>query len=144
MRTPAQLTAELLSIGAPAMTAIVNKQVTPYSEPEGIARNKAAYLAQWDAEIFTSVFDRTWGNLELRFAGEDTGYDIRGRWFKLGTRLVDADDNDLIVAKTDVWSGRNMTIEVMDENVSGILIAATLYHHIRASAAAGLVAAGAL
>lgn len=61
MRTAAQLTAELLSIGAPAMTAIVNRQVTPYSEPEGIARSKAAYLAQWDAD--TNTINEQWAKL---------------------------------------------------------------------------------
>ncbi|HRN98730.1 MAG TPA: DinB family protein, partial [Flavobacterium sp.] len=64
MRTPDQLTAELLSIGAPAMTAIVIKQVTPYSEPEGIAHNKAAYLAQWDKD--TQTINQQWAKLSPR------------------------------------------------------------------------------
>lgn len=48
MRTPAQLTTELLSIGAPALKAIVNRDVQPYSEPEEMPQTRAEFLQKWD------------------------------------------------------------------------------------------------
>ncbi len=47
MRTFAQLSTELLSIAAPALKAIVDRQETPYSEPETFT-TKADYLKKWD------------------------------------------------------------------------------------------------
>ena len=86
-------------------------------------------------ELFTSVFHPLWGNLELQAAGQDTGFDIKGRWFKPGTRLTDADDKDLVVVTADALTGRKIAIEVLDPEVPAVMIALTLYHHVRASAA---------
>jgi hypothetical protein len=87
------------------------------------------------AEIFTAIFHSLWGNLELRMAGEDTGYDIKGKWFKPGTRLTDDGDNDLVVVTADSWTGKKMEIIVADEGTAPLMIVATIYFHIRASAA---------
>ena len=86
-------------------------------------------------EVFTAVFHPLWGNLELRTEGEDTGYDINGKWFKPGTRLTDSEDNDLVVVTSDPWTGTEMEIISNDENIWPLMIVATIYFHIRASAA---------
>jgi hypothetical protein len=85
-------------------------------------------------ELFTCVFHPLWGNLELQAAGQDTGFDIKGKWFKPGTRLTDADDNDLVVVTADALTGSKITVEVADD-VPPVMVAMTLYHHVRASAA---------
>ena len=85
-------------------------------------------------EIFTAIFRPLWGNFELQLAGEDTGYDVRGKWFKPGTRLTDDDDHDLVVVTSDALTGKQMKI-VAVEDASALMVAATIYLHIRASAA---------
>lgn len=48
MRTFAELTSELLAIGAPAMRGIINREVKPYEENTDNGKTKAEYLAKWD------------------------------------------------------------------------------------------------
>lgn len=48
MRTFAELTSELLAIGAPAMKGIVNREVKPYDENTDNGKTKADYLVKWD------------------------------------------------------------------------------------------------
>ncbi len=60
MRTFAQLCHELISIGAPAMKAIVGREDTPYAEPVGLD-TKAAILEQWDRD--TQTIDRHFNQL---------------------------------------------------------------------------------
>lgn len=67
MRTPAQLTTELLSIAAPALKAIVERQVTPYGEPE-IPATKAEYLAKWDQD--TELINRYWAQIPVEDFGK--------------------------------------------------------------------------
>ena len=86
-------------------------------------------------EIFTVAPNSLWGNFEVRANGQDTGYDIKGRWFKPGTRFTDANDNELIVVKSDPWTGKEMTVEIAGNDISDLMVLATLFHHIRASAA---------
>lgn len=100
-----------------------------------LAKGNNAVIMQGETEIFTAVFHPLWGNLELQHSGQDTGYDIKGRWFKPGTRLTDTDDNDLVVVTADAWTGQKIEIAVADTGISELMIVATLYHHIRASAA---------
>jgi len=100
-----------------------------------LAQGNNVTILQGETEIFTAVFRPLWGNLELRLAGEDTGYDVKGKWFKAGTRLTDAEDNDMIIVTSDPWTGRQMEITVADAAVSDLMVVATIYFHIRASAA---------
>lgn len=48
MRTYAQLTTELLSIAAPALKAIINREETPYTDEGHVFTTKAEYLTAWD------------------------------------------------------------------------------------------------
>jgi len=61
MRTFAELTNELLSIGAPALHSIVNRDSQPYSEPETLT-SKALYLKNWDDD--TQSINLNWGKLQ--------------------------------------------------------------------------------
>ena len=105
------------------------------AEFKATADGKNVIITSGGKELFTAVFHALWGNLELRMAGEDTGYDIRGKWFKPGTRLTDEEDKDLVVVTADPWTGKKMQITVAEETVSALVIVATIYFHIRASAA---------
>lgn len=65
MRTAAQLTTELLSIGGPALKAIVNREDTPYVEP-AVPETKADFLEKWDEE--TEAIKTYWAQIpEERF-----------------------------------------------------------------------------
>lgn len=48
MRPFSQLVTELLSIGAPALKAIANRDAKPYSEDIGELKTKAHFLQKWD------------------------------------------------------------------------------------------------
>lgn len=61
MRTMAQFSDELLSIGAPALKAIVNREISAYVEPENL-KTKADYLKQWDAD--TQTINAFWPQLK--------------------------------------------------------------------------------
>lgn len=62
MRTYAQLTTELLSIAGPALKAIVNREMTPYTEEGHIFATKADYLAAWDKA--TETIQEYWEQLD--------------------------------------------------------------------------------
>lgn len=61
MRTFAQLTTEILSMGAPAMKAIVERDDQPYTEKGFEHTSKAKYLEQWDAS--TEQINHYWAQL---------------------------------------------------------------------------------
>ena len=61
IRTFAQLTHELISIGAPAIKAIVNREISTYAEPEGLD-TKAKILEQWDKD--TQTINQYWPQLK--------------------------------------------------------------------------------
>lgn len=61
MRTAAQLTHELISIGAPAMQAIVTRSASTYAEPVGLD-TKAKILEQWDKD--TETIKQNWTQLK--------------------------------------------------------------------------------
>jgi uncharacterized damage-inducible protein DinB len=63
MRTFAQLTSELLAIGAPAMRGIVNRKVTPYDEESAELTTKAQYLEKWDQA--TDEINTNWALLKV-------------------------------------------------------------------------------
>jgi hypothetical protein len=82
-------------------------------------------------DLFTLKFDYIWGGAEIIANKLDTGFDIKGRWFKPGTRLINQDDNDLIIA---VKKGNGLEVSVLDERVSDVMIIATIYFHLYTSA----------
>lgn len=92
--------------------------------------NKNISLKKDGQTLCTFNFDYVWGGAEITVDGIDTGLDIRGRWFKPGTRLTDIDDNDLIVA---VKKGDGLEVKVIDESISPEMILATIYYHIYTS-----------
>jgi uncharacterized damage-inducible protein DinB len=63
MRTFAQLTSELLAIGAPAMRGIVTRKVTPYDEEAAAPTTKAQYLEKWDQA--TEEINANWALLKV-------------------------------------------------------------------------------
>lgn len=63
MRTPAQLTTELLSIGGPALKAIVERNSQPYSEAGLKLETKADFLKKWDEE--TEAINEYWQQLTV-------------------------------------------------------------------------------
>jgi hypothetical protein len=92
--------------------------------------DKNIVLMQGAKALFTFKFDYLWGGAELVVDGADTGFDIKGRWFKPGTRLTDEEDKDLVVA---VKKGNGLVVSILDEQVSPVMIIATIYYHIYAS-----------
>ena len=63
MRTFSKLTDELLSIGAPAMKGIVNREITPYQENSENLSTKAEYLEKWDDA--TQEINHYWSQLKI-------------------------------------------------------------------------------
>ncbi|MGV3459552.1 MAG: hypothetical protein ACO1N9_03755 [Flavobacterium sp.] len=104
-----------------------------YIGPES-ATEKDIVLKQNGLTLMKFKFDYLWGNAEIHSDGEDTGYDIKGRWFKSGTRFTDAEDNDLIVVKSK--ENQSAEISILDEDeATPIMTMATLYYHMYTSAA---------
>ena len=68
MRTPAQLTTELLAIGGPALKAIVERNDQPYSEAGLELKTKADFLAKWDEE--TERINEFWQELTVDDFGQ--------------------------------------------------------------------------
>lgn len=61
MRPFAKLTTELLSIAAPALKGIVNRDSKPYSEEIGELNTKAEFLQKWDES--TEEINHYWAQL---------------------------------------------------------------------------------
>ena len=93
--------------------------------------DKNMILKEHDISVFTFKFDYLWGGAEIIAGDVDTGYDIKGRWFKSGTRLINEDDLDLVIVKI-----KNDDLEalVLDDSLSKMMVVATIYYHIYASA----------
>jgi hypothetical protein len=96
--------------------------------------DKNIELTQDGKTIFKFKFDYLWGNAEIEMNGEDTGYDIKGKWFKKGTRLTDENDADIVVAVTKELPEYHISLDIIDEQVEPVMVMATLYYHIYASA----------
>lgn len=92
--------------------------------------NKDVVLKEDGQTLFTFTFDYVWGGAEITSNGVDTGFDIKGRWFKPGTRLTDEHDKDLVIA---VKKNDELQVTVLDEDISDTMIVATIYYHIYAS-----------
>ncbi|MGA9639332.1 DinB family protein [Flavobacterium sp.] len=63
MRTFSGLTTELLSIGSPALKAIINRNDQAYSENIGELKTKADFLQKWDEA--TEEINQNWGKLTI-------------------------------------------------------------------------------
>jgi uncharacterized damage-inducible protein DinB len=63
MRPFSAMTSELLSMGAPAMKGIVEKQVTPFQEDTQNLTTKAQYLEKWDHA--TEEINHYWNQLKV-------------------------------------------------------------------------------
>ncbi len=100
--------------------------VGPKSETD-----KNLVVTKGDKTLFTFEFDKLWGGAEIASEGEENGYEVKGRWFKPGTRLVDNDDKDLVVVVSKELTN---TVEVsVAENVEAVMVLSTLYYHLYAS-----------
>jgi len=64
MRTPAQLTAEILAMGAPALKSIVDRSEEPFSENRFHLETKAEYLTKWDES--TAAINANWEELSAQ------------------------------------------------------------------------------
>ena len=104
-------------------------------EPES-ATEKNIVIREDGSTIVKFDFDYLWGNATLLFENEETGYEIKGKFLKSGTRLVDSDNNDLVVVTTaeTTVSAVDYDIVVNDEEVNNFLILATLHYHNYTSA----------
>lgn len=63
MRPFSKLTTELLSIAAPALKGIVNRDTQPYSEEIGELTTKAQFLQKWDEA--TEEINKLWPQLSV-------------------------------------------------------------------------------
>lgn len=63
MRTFAQLTSELLAIGAPGLKGIVTRQVEPFQEEAEKFTTKAEFLKKWDES--TAEINDLWEQLSM-------------------------------------------------------------------------------
>lgn len=84
--------------------------------------------------LFRFKFDYLWGNASIYVEGEDTNFDIKGKWFKNGTRFTDSQDNDIVVVTSGEDTSLDASIEVNSEEGTPLMVMATLYYHIYASA----------
>lgn len=104
------------------------------AEPES-ATEKDIVIRKNGVTLFKFKFDYLWGGAELHVNGEDTGYEVTGKWFKEGTRFTDADSNDLVVAVSDQSIPPQTRIDIIDETeATPLMIMATLYYHVYTSA----------
>lgn len=80
-------------------------------------------------EILKFKFDYWWGSATLITNGEPTGYKITGKAFKPGTRLVDADNNDMVIVKASKGSFMmaDFDVEAIYPDLTPFLIAITVY-----------------
>lgn len=97
------------------------------------ATDKDIVVTKAGVPVFKFNFDKLWGGAEIETNGEPTGYQVKGKWFKPGTRLVDEDSNDLIVVKSDESIPPSMILEVKEDTLSPIMVMSTLFYHIYAS-----------
>lgn len=92
--------------------------------------DKDVVLNENGKPLFTLKFDKLWGGAEIINSENYEGFEIKGRWFKVGTRLIDEQDNDLIIV---VNENEGYLVTVNDGSVSPLMIISTIYYHIYAS-----------
>lgn len=122
------------------VSAYLQTENTLYrAEPES-ETDKDIVIRRDGAVLFKFKFDYVWGGAELYMNGEDTGYDVTGKFFMPGTRFTDKEHRDLIVAVSDEQEPPETVIDIVgDEEVSPLMVMATLYYHLYASAGKRLV-----
>ncbi|AWH85898.1 hypothetical protein HYN59_12630 [Flavobacterium album] len=88
-----------------------------------------------DTILFRFKYDKIWGGATLQSGNEDMGYSIIGKWFKPGTRLIDKDKTDLVVVVSSQGFKTKIRTEIHDETIAPVMVMATIYYHLYASAA---------
>ncbi|RZJ73520.1 hypothetical protein [Flavobacterium sp.] len=100
--------------------------VGPKSETD-----KDLVVTKGDKALFAFRFDKLWGGAEIESQGHENGYEVKGRWFKPGTRLIDQDDKDLV---TIVSHETTNSVEVtVFEKIEPVMVLSALYYHLYAS-----------
>ena len=92
--------------------------------------SKNIILSENGKSLFTFKFDKLWGGAEIISSGTQTGLKIKGKWFKIGTRLIDENHNDLIEI---VNSKNGFDVNLIENNMEPLMIISTVYYHIYAS-----------
>lgn len=92
--------------------------------------DKNMLLKKDEKVIFKFKFDYLFGDAEIVSDESASNYEIIGRWFKPGTRLINEEDKDLVVVKN---SGNDIEVQIVDEKVSKLMVVSTVYYHIYAS-----------
>jgi len=69
MRPFSKLVTELLSIGAPALKGIVNRDAQPYAENLGELKTKIEFLQKWDEA--TAEINNYWSQISIQDFRED-------------------------------------------------------------------------
>jgi hypothetical protein len=92
--------------------------------------DKNIVITREGTTLFKFKFDYLWGGAEIMQDGADSGFDIKGRWFKPGTRLTDEHDTDLAVIVTEESIVPQLRINVIDEDLSPVMVLASIYYHI--------------
>lgn len=92
--------------------------------------NKDIVLNENGKSLFTFKFDKIWGGAEIINSKNNTGLEIKGRWFKIGTRLIDEKDNDLVVVLNE---NNGLEVTVNGNDIDSLMIISTIYYHIYAT-----------
>lgn len=93
-------------------------------------KDKNMILKHNDKVIFKFKFDYLSGGAEIISDEIYANYEIKGRWFKPGTRLINDTDDDLVVVKN---FDNDIEVLIIDENISKLMVVCTVYYHIYAS-----------
>lgn len=97
-------------------------------------KDKNMRVLENGTEVIKFKFDYWWGGATLIINGEESNYQITGKAFKKGTRLVDGDKKDMVVVTTaSIWVMKEFNIKVLDPQVTDFMMAITVYYHIYAS-----------
>ena len=92
--------------------------------------NKNIVLNENGTSLFTFKFNKLWGGAEIINSKNNSGLEIKGRWFKVGTRLIDEKDNDLVVV---INTNNGFDVTVNKNDIDSLMIISTIYYHIYAS-----------
>ncbi|MFM1932342.1 MAG: hypothetical protein RL226_1645 [Bacteroidota bacterium] len=92
--------------------------------------NKDIVLNENGKALLTFKFDKLWGGAEIINMENNSEFEIKGRWFKIGTRLTDDTGNDLVV----VLDNKNdFEVNVSAGDIDPLMILSTVYYHIYAT-----------
>ena len=79
--------------------------------------------------LFTFKFDKLCGGAEIINYKNNSGLKIKGRWFKLWTRLFDEKDNHLVVFLNGV---NGYKVKINRNDIDPLMIITTIYYYIYA------------